>query len=396
MAKGKRRSNNEGSLFKRKDGLWCAVVTTGYDPSTGKPNRDYYYSKDRSEVIEKRDEALKSVRDGIYVKPTKDTVGEWLDTWLQEYVAPSTRPKTWAGYESNVRVHLKPALGHIQLRALQTVHVQKMLNEKLAAGLSARTIELILVTLKSALKQALVENLITRNAAEHVKKPRKVKKDIRVLTVDEMSRLMDAAKADRMGPVFITMLGTGLRISEVVALTWLDVDLTSGVLHVRRGAVRSRTPESSTSKMIVQDPKTRSGKRRIPMPENVVITLKQWKAVQAQEKLLLGTAYADSGRLFTTPTGTPLEARNAARKLEQLAKKAEIDHVNPHALRHTYATRLLEAGVHPKVVQELLGHSTITLTLDTYSHVMPEIKQAAAMALDEIMNPTKKKKPLTQ
>lgn len=377
-----RRGNNEGSVYKRKDGRWCAAVTTGYSPETGKPIRAYYYDTTRTGVVAKRDEALKTVKAGTYAKPTKLTAGEWLDIWLATYIAPSVRPRTWELYEGIIRGHLRPALGPIELRDLQTNQIQRLLNDKLALGLSARTCEIIYITLKAALTQAQTEGLVTRNVVDHVRKPKKAEKEIRVLTVGEMDALVAVARSDRLGPLFITMLGTGLRMGEVLALEWQDVSLKEGVVTVSRSVVRTKTPSSSKRVSIIQSPKTASGRRTIPIPEDVVLVLKQWRLTQAQEKLKLGPVYNDSEQVFTSATGTPIRQRHAASRLSRLASQANIKHVNPHALRHTYATRLLEVGVHPKVVQELLGHKNITLTLNTYSHVMPETKKAAAKALD--------------
>ncbi len=381
-----RRGNNEGSVYKRKDGRWCAAVTTGYSPETGKPIRAYYYDTTRTGVVAKRDEALKTVKEGTYAKPTKLTVGEWLDVWLATYVAPSVRPKTWEGYESIIRVHLRPAIGHIELRDLQTNPVQRLLNQKLASGLSPRTVEMIHTTLKSALKQALTEGLVTRNVAEYAKKPKKDTKEIRVLTLAEMDALIAVALTDRLGPLYLVMMGTGLRIGEVLALEWSNVNLREGSLTVSHAFVHTKTPTNSKRQYILQPPKTESGKRLLPLPNDIVTILREWRTTQSAERVLVGTFYTDSDRVFTTSIGTPLGQRNVARKLTQLAAKASIPHVNLHALRHTYATRLLETSVHPKVVQELLGHTDISLTLNTYSHVMPEIKQAAARSLDAILN----------
>lgn len=391
-----RRGNNEGSVFKRKsDGRWCAVVTTGYSADTGKPIRAYYYGSSRAEAVALRDEALKDVKAGTYVKPVKQTVGEWLTTWLETYVAPSVRPKTWEGYESNIRVHLRPALGGIELRGLQTNHVQRMVNEKQKAGLSPRTIESMVNTLKAALKQAMIEGLVTRNVAEHARKPRKEQTDIRVLSVEEMNALTTVAMEDRLGPLFIVMLGTGMRVGEILALEWKHIDLAKSNLSVVQSAVTAKTPNAKARQKLIQNPKTEKGKRQIPLPEDVATVLDQWRKIQAQEKLKLGPLYKNSGRVFTSTIGTPLIARNVARKLSQLAEKAGVEHVNPHALRHTFATRLLEAGVHPKVVQEMLGHKDITLTLNTYSHVMPNIKQAAAQALNQMLQLGKARKSMS-
>lgn len=197
---------------------------------------------------------------------------------------------------------------------------------------------------------------------------------------------------DRWGPIFVTMLGTSLRVGEVVALSWKNVSLAEDTVMVAQSSVSTTTAINTKRQTILQSPRTESGKRTIPLPENVVSVLKRWRIKQLREKLKLGKSYTNSGRAFTSTTGTPLEQRNVSRRLSQLASKANIPHVNPHALRHTYATRMLEAGVHPKVVQELMGHKDITLTLNTYSHVMPEIKQAAAQAINSTIPEGKQQK----
>ncbi|MGI6286676.1 site-specific integrase [Neomoorella humiferrea] len=395
--KGRERGNGEGTISQRKDGTWCAAITAGRKED-GKLKRVFFYGKTREEVAQKLTKALADIQQGTYVEPSKLTVGEWLDTWLKDYARPHIRPSTWQNYEMIIRVHIKPAIGGLQLKQLQATHLQRLYNDLREhgrvdgqGGLSARTVRITHVVIHAALKQAMKEGLVARNVAEATTLPRQQKKELRVLTLEEEQRFMTAVAGDRLGAAFLLDLATGMRLGELLALRWQDVDLKEGVIRVRRALSRVKVPDGPTkTALIFQEPKTAKGKRSIPLPEWAIATLKAHKARQAQEKLLLGPAYQDNGLVFATEEGKPVEPRNFTRKFYQLREKAGLPKdVNFHALRHTYATRLLEANEHPKVVQELLGHSQISMTLDTYSHVLPELKKAAAAKLNNLW-PTEK------
>lgn len=299
-------------------------------------------------------------------------------------------------------VHIKPEIGNIQLKKLQPHHLQKLYNDKRThgrvdgqGGLSARSVRIMHTVLHSALGQALKEGLVARNVSEATILPRYERKEPRVLTLEEEKRFFKALAEDRLGPAFLLDLGSGLRCGELLALRWEDVNLEEGIIRVSRSLSRVKTDGGPTKTILIfQEPKSKKSKRTIPLPKWAVAALKTQKARQNQEKLLAGPSYQDNGLVFATEFGKPIEPRNFTRKFHQLIKKAGITRTNLHALRHTYATRLLEANEHPKVVQELLGHSQIGVTLDTYSHVMPEIKQAAAAKLNDLF--TEKEVPSTK
>jgi integrase len=389
----KKRGNNEGCISKRKDGKWCAVVTVGFDED-GKQKRRFFYGKTRQEVADKMNEVIHNINRGTYIEPSKIKLNDWLNTWLNEYKKSSIRPSTYDSYEYLIRLHITPAIGHIVLKDLRPEHLQKLYNDKTASGkvdcnggLSAKTVNRIHVVLHAALDQAVKNSLVIRNVSEATTLPKQKKKEIRILSVDEQMKFLSAISRERLKVAFILALGSGIREGELLALRWKNVNLKDGTIRIAESIkrVRNYDPNIDTkTKLIFQEPKTEAGKRTIPLPENVLAELKEHRKRQYEEKLRAGSLYEDNDLVFCTEIGKVLEPRNFLDTFYSLIKKAEISHINFHALRHTYATRLLEANEHPKVVQEILGHSDIRMTLNTYSHVMPDIKMAAAQKLNHL------------
>jgi len=402
-----KKGNGEGSIFKRSDGKWCGVVTNGRD-NEGHLKRQYYYGRTRQEVADKILTVQNEIKTGTFIEPTKIKVGEWLDLWLQEYMRPSLRLTTYSSYEDTIRSHIKPTLSDIMLRELRPEHLQKLYNEKYKrgrvdgkGGLSARSVRYIHVIIHESLEQALKTQLVVRNVSDATTLPRQTKKDIRVFTVEEQLKFTETAENDSWGTAFKLDLASGLRLGELLALKWSDIDFKEGVLKVRNSLARVRTfenednksnneptndPEKRVSRLIFQEPKTKSGKRNIPLPENILEELKEHKLMQENEKSFMGEAYADCGLIFCTHYGTPIEPRNMMRRFYQLVNDAGLQKTNFHSMRHSFASRALEAGIHPKIVQEMLGHANISMTLDIYSHVMPELKKDAAAKLNHLFD----------
>jgi integrase len=386
MAKKKGRGKGEGTITQRADGRWMGRATAGRTEA-GKQRRITIYRPTEEAVIADLADITVGLRGGGYVPPSDITVGQWLDTWLRVYAAPTIRPATWRSYESNIRVHLRPVLGHIQLRDLLPSHIQQLLNERIQTR-SARTVELIHTVLHTALRQAVLEQLVTRNVAQAVRKPKKEGKERRVLSVAEQDSLLMAAAEERLGAAYVVLLGTGLRVGELCALRWSDVDLKGRTLRVAQTAIRVRTPNGPRrTGFSINPPKTASGRRTIPLAASVASTLAEWKLQQNTDRVFLGKAWKQTEYVFTSRDGTLLDPANINRTLDRITKRAGITHVNVHALRHTFATRLLESGVPAKTVQVLLGHSTVTLTLDIYAHVMPDTSRAAVDLIDATLRP---------
>ncbi|MFH0801161.1 MAG: site-specific integrase [bacterium] len=388
-----KRGQNEGSIRKRIDGTWEARVTIGQNQKTGKPKRLSRYFKTRKEAQDWISKTSHEKQTGAYIEPHTVTVGEWLDRWLMDYMKPHLKPTTWTGYETLIRRHLKPTIGDILLRELQAIELQRLYRAKLEkgrtdgkGGLSSHYVHYIHAVIHEALKQAVKEQLIYRNVAEAVKLPGKVDREIRPLSVDEIARFLEAAQDHRLGAAFLLELGTGLRRGELLALHWKEVDFKKGLLSVKFSLARAYVDRKKTKTALVfLEPKTKSSKRLIPIPEEIILELKALKARQNEERLFFGEAYEKNDLVFCSEDGRPLDPRNFSRRFENILKKARLPRIRFHDLRHTFATRLLELNEHPKIVQELLGHSRITTTLDIYSHVDPELKVKAAGRLNEML-----------
>lgn len=390
-SKKKVRGQNEGSIRQRKDGSWEARYTIGRD-SDGKQIQKSIYGKTRPQVAKKLTKALNDINLGIYVEPSKITVSSWLDTWLEEYKKPSIKPKTYESYEVLVRKHIKPNLGNILLRDLRPEQVQKLYNDK-AKEYSPRQAELIHVVLHSALDQAIENDLIIKNATNATKRPKRVKKEPRVLTPEEQEILIKAMKGDRLEAAFIVALFTGLRRGEILGLKWQDISLKDKTLRVARTLCRIKDFEAketeAKTKLEFGPVKTAKGNRGIPLLDGVVAILKAHKKRQAAEKLRLGEGYKDNDLVFCNEFGKPLDPRRLKESLDTIVEKAGLKKVNIHALRHTFATRGLENGIELRVMQELLGHATIAMTAD-YSHVLQEKKRQSINKLKNVLEAASK------
>jgi len=364
----------KGHIEQVEKGKYRVVIECGRDPATGKRKRIVRRVEGRKADAEAVLEQLKAeLRQGTYVEPSKMTVAEWLHTWLHEYKKLELRPSTWESYEVIIRNHLVPAVGAIPLQDLRTEHLQKLYNDKIKAGLSAQTVHHIHKVIHSALDKAVETRKIPHNVSEAVTLPPIRRKEIQTLTPDEQERFLAAIREHRLGPAFLLLLGTGMRRGELLALQWQDVDLKKGLVHIRRGLTYVR------GQFVFQEPKTEKSKRIIPLPNAVIEAL-----LDHQYKTIAEGNFGPDKPVFCTQTGNYYLPRNFNRAFYRICQKAGIDK-NLHALRHTFATRLLEQGENLKVVQEILGHAKISTTADIYSHVTQEIKKRAVMKIDEIL-----------
>jgi integrase len=372
-----KRGNGEGSITRRKNGSWCAQYTV-YTAEGRK--RKTLYGKTRQEVAAKLAKALSDREGGLVFDAENQTVSEYLERWLSDSVKGSVRPKTFDSYEWLVRKHIAPALGRVKLKTLTSAHIQGFYRSKLEAGLSPRTVQYLHVVLHRALKQALRWGLVPRNVSEAVDPPKVRREEIRPLSSDQARRLLEAASGDRFEALYALAIHCGLRQGELLGLRWEDVDLEAGTLHVRRTLNLAKDGPKFTA------PKTAKSRRQIRLTAGAVAALRRHHDRQFEESTRLTGLWQDYGLVFATTIGTPINPRNlTSRSFKPLLKRAGLPDIRFHDLRHTCATLLLKRSVHPKLVQELLGHATIAVTLDTYSHLVPGMGDQAANAMESVL-----------
>jgi integrase len=386
MKKSGRRHNGEGCVYHRGDGRWAAAISI----DGGK--RKTIYGATADEVLEKLARANNQKLDHVPFTDERLTLGQWLNTWLRNVKPPTTSPKTWITYEGFVRLHLIPSLGSIRLVKLAPQHVREFLGEKLDAGLSARTVKHLRATLRAALNQAVNDDLIQRNVAAKVVPPEVEASIMNAFTPQEARKLLATAQGHRLEALFTVAIALGLRKGECLGLQWSDVEFERGRLTVRHNLQRVRRVrrgdlvqegEARTERLLGQ-PK---GKKALPLrlPMVVLEALRRHYARQHEERRLAGTRWKGDGTyVFTSTVGTPLEQRRLDRIFKDLCDQAGLRQIRFHDLRHSAASILIAEGVHPKAIQELLRHSSIQLTMDTYGHLFEQVQQETADKMDEV------------
>jgi integrase len=379
VAMGK-RGNGEGSVYKRKDGRYEARYTV---PTAAGPKRKSIYGKKREDVRDALAKVLSDQVDRIIYEDENMTFGEYLDRWLKDSVRGSVRQSTYDRDKILLEKHVEPVLGNRKLKNLTPLDLQSLYRDRLDVGLSASTVHKIHVILHKALSQAVRWNMVPRNVSEAVKAPRPTPREMHPLSPEEARRLLDAARDDRYGALYVLAVTTGMRQGELLALRWSDVDLEDpehATVSVRRTLTRNG------GRVAFGEPKTKKSRRSIRLTPQAVHALRKHLERQLREIGMLGDRYEDQGLLFATDTGGPINPSNLRqRSFLPLLEKAKLPKVRFHDLRHTCATLLLTQGTHPKFVQELLGHATIAITLDTYSHVLPSMGDQTAKAIENAL-----------
>jgi integrase len=365
-----RRGNNEGSIYRRKDGYW--VGQYGVHTAKGIKQR-YIYGKHREEVRQKLAKAIAD-RDGGFIFDNENlSVGEYLRQWLNDCVKGSVRASTHASYERQVARYVIPAIGRIKLGKLTPAHVQHLYREMQDRGLSARTVQYTHAVLHRALKQAKRWGIVNRNVAEDVDRPQLKRDEIRPLDREQTRRLLQAAEDNRLHALYVVAVTAGLRPGEMLALCWSDVDLEGGTLRINRALSGGEVAATKT-------PRSR---RKIDLSNTARAALRAHRKRQLEEMMQRPGLWQDYGLVFPSSVGTPLSHRNVVRSFKSLLKRADLPvGTRLYDLRHTCATLLLNSNVHPKYVQELLGHASISQTLDTYSHVLKGMDGGIGDAMD--------------
>jgi integrase len=377
-----RRGSGEGSIYQRQDGRWCAQVSLGYKPG-GKPHRKLLYGKTRVDVSEAMKRTLRDQQLGLTIASEKQTVAQFLTDWLENSVKPKNKQLTYRSYEWIIRIHLIPGLGRLPLVKLTPQRLQAFINERHASGLSAATVKHINATLRAALSQAHRWQVVHQNAAKLITLPRSVRYEPTILTADQAKELLAFLRDHRHEALFTAALTLGLRRGETLGLRWCDIDLEKGTLQVCHSLERVKGEGLRLS-----EPKSDRAKRVLRIPQICLIALQKQKLVQDQERAWAGSKWHHDGFVFTTRLGTPMHPDEISHLFQKVLTDAGLPSVRFHDLRHSCATLLLSLGVPAKLVQETLGHSSYQLTMDTYSHMIPALRNEVADRMDEIFSTT--------
>jgi integrase len=374
----------KGHIRARGPGAWELKYDAGIDPVTGRRVTKYKTVRGAKRDAQRELRAILTAIDGgAYVDPTKLTVAEWLRQWLDE-AQHSVARKTLERYREIVELHLIPALGAIPLAKLQAASIQSYYAQALASGrrdgaggLSAQTVVHHDRVLNVALKRARSLRLITGNPVEDVSRPKVKHREIEVLEPAEAAALLAVARGTRMFPIIFLALATGLRRGEVLGLRWSDVDLTRRTLTVAQSL-----EQTASGGLRFKSPKTKRSRRTIALSPALVEELQTHRAKQAADRLALGLGRDPAGLVFTGIDGDPIRPDGVTRTFAAIVKRANVKPISFHGLRHTHATDLLRAQVHPKIASERLGHSSIAITMDTYSHAIAGLQEDAAQRID--------------
>ncbi|MEL7632763.1 site-specific integrase [Sporomusa sphaeroides] len=404
----KKRAFGEGTIYEnKKRNRWEGQFTYN-DPATGKTKRKLITGKTQKEVSLKGKKFLQDLENGLLPDAAKMTLNQWLECWLTEYIKPNVRIKTYEKYEDCLYGYIKPALGHLYITKIKAPDIQRVLNDMSATGgrneegLSSSTVRATRRYLSMAFNKAMQVGILLRNVVKATDPPRLVKEEIRPLTEEQASELLQTAKegeyfyqgvkqrrkpcpsseyhkAMAYAAVFLA-LNTGMRLGEVFGLKWSDIEFEKNSIYVQRALVSSRTKG-----MMFEAPKTKGSKRRIPVTKKVIQVLETYQRGQQWMENMLGNKFENKENLvFTNIWGKQVDTSNfTTRYFKKMLVQAGIERSFCfHDLRHTHATLLLAQGVNIKVISERLGHSTVTMTLDTYSHLMPDMQETAVKVLE--------------
>jgi len=370
----KKRSQGEGSVYKRKDGLWVAQVTI-----QGKHVSKYF--KMQSEARIWLQSTRTQIQDGLTLAGAQTFLKDFLEHWLKSY-ASSVRPNTIRSYAGVIQYHILPALGNIKLKDLSIDRIQMFYNNETENGTSPRMVQYIHSVLRRSLNFALRWGLLVRNPALGAIRPKLLKTEMKTLNGDQVRVFLSAAKGTRNEALFWIAVSTGLREGEILGLKWSDLDWKTKRLQVKRQLQRLKGEG-----LVLTEPKSAAGKRLIILSSATLTVLQKHLNLQQEEKMFAGENWQENDLIFPSTLGTPLDPSNMSKDFKDTLKMARLPNIRFHDLRHTAASLMLLQGIHPKIVQERLGHSDISLTLNTYSHVIPTMQEEAAEKMDEILAP---------
>ena len=374
-------------LTKLREDKYRLFWEIGFDTATGKrKQRTEVFNGSRKSAEKRWREVQGEIDEGIVVDPQNMRFSELLERWQRDVLPMRVRPSTLANYNVLIRVHILPQLGHLKLDKINPVILQRFYRNKLeqddnqntGGKLSHRTVRYIHSIIRMSLDQAVKWNLVIRNVADIVDQPRETKKEMTVWNPEQVGIFLSFLREHRLYALYFIALATGMRQGEILGLRWSDIDWQTKQFYV----ATSLSPGRELSEV-----KPANSKRNVSVSADVLAVLKQHRVNMLEEKLALGQEYVgnEDQLVFHSSIGTPLSARNVLRHFKAMQKKCGVPEIRFHDLRHTSATLMLMKGIHPKVVSERLGHSSVKFTMEKYSHVLPNMQEEAAAVLDEYL-----------
>jgi integrase len=377
------QTNGRGQIIEKGKDKWLVRIFRGRNVS----GKKLYFSKvinGKKSVAQKYLTGKLREKDlGIFIESSRQTLDEHLDYWLKTIKTRVAR-QTYDGYEIALRVHVRPRIGQMRLADIKIHDVQTVYAEMEAGGSSARTVRSAHTVLSMAMKKAVQLDYIVKNPCDYAELPKQVKDETKAFSPQEASLFLQHAKNNKHSLIFELALLTGMRPEEYLALRWSDIDLKSGIATVQRVLVWHRTGGGWS----LDEPKTKKSRRNIPLPDSLTEKLKKHRKKQLEYRLGMGGTYQNNDFVFASELGTPLNSRNLAqRHFDKILKDAGLDNMGfvLYSLRHTCATLLLVSEENPKVVSDRLGHSSVKMTLDTYSHVLPGMQENASNKLEAML-----------
>jgi len=369
-----------GNLRQRAKGAWTLTIEIDPDPTTGRRRQTYETFHGNKKDAEKRlNDLLCQLDSGLPLDKGKLSVGEYLDSWLRDVVAIRNRPRTQISYQVIVRYHINPAIGSIPLVKLQPADVEHM-EATVRSSKSASTTHHVHVVLSKALKDAMRKGLVSRNVCLLVEPPKVGAYEVRPPDSGAIHAILQETGKTPYTTAYRFMAYTGLRRGEAIALRWRNVDLDNGVVSIVETAQRIKGQG-----IVFQPTKSAAGRRGIAIGAATVALLREYRGRQLLRQVELEGAYEDNDLVFSGSLGRPLDPSVLTRNFEKLAKQAGYPGMRLHDLRHGHAAGLIRAGIHPRVVQERLGHASAAFTMQVYGHVAAGLQKDAARAFEKVM-----------
>ncbi|MHB1534146.1 MAG: tyrosine-type recombinase/integrase [Acidimicrobiales bacterium] len=385
-----RRPAGEGSVYRGSDGRWRGVADLGW--ADGKRQRKYVRAATQAEVLAKLRQIRREAEVGV-VADDRITVGQFLTRWLKVNAPGTVSGSTLDDYSHTVRLHLEPTLGRKRLSQLSVADVDAVWAAKREAGYKPNSVRIMRAVLRRALGQAEREGLVQRNVAAISQPPRISQSEGRSLTIDQARALLDTARGEQLEAAYLLLLSYGLRRGELLGLAWADLDVGARTLAVRQ-AVRTRKTvrgedgtyvAGSSSRIELAELKTRRSRRTLFLTEGVAEALQTHRTRQKLVRKKAGALWVESGLIFTSVIGTPMDPDNFAKQFVRLCESAGLGHWHPHEARHSAASVMLAQGVPLEVVSEVLGHSSIYITKDVYGHLVEGAKRDAAERMTSVL-----------